>query len=157
MLVNRSMPPSAVIPILIYEDPDEAVDWLCDAFGFSVRWRAGEHRAQLAVGHDGAVVVGERRIVPADASSDLTIFRPPRRGEVSHAIIVRVDDVDSHYARAREGGARIVRRPEDYPYGERQYSAEDLEGHRWTFSQTIADAAPEDWGATSGIDELRPG
>lgn len=25
----------------------------------------------------------------------------------------------------------------------------DPGGHRWTFSQTIADVAPEDWGASS--------
>ncbi len=31
-------------------------------------------------------------------------------------------------------------------YGERQYSAEDPAGHQWTFSETIADVAPEDWG-----------
>jgi len=43
-------------------------------------------------------------------------------------------------------GARILRPPADYPYGERQYTAEDLAGHRWTFSQTIADVAPEEWG-----------
>jgi uncharacterized glyoxalase superfamily protein PhnB len=31
-------------------------------------------------------------------------------------------------------------------YGERQYSAEDPWGHRWTFSQTVADVDPRDWG-----------
>jgi uncharacterized glyoxalase superfamily protein PhnB len=150
MLPNRTMPESVVVPVLVYEDPGEAIDWLCDAFGFTVRWRAGESRAQLAVGDGGAILVGERRIAPDFASGDSTIFRPPRRGEVSHSIVVRVEDIDSHYARARQGGARILRQPENLPYGERQYSAEDLEGHRWTFSQSIADVAPEDWGATSG-------
>jgi uncharacterized glyoxalase superfamily protein PhnB len=149
MLVNRTMPESIVVPVLVYEDPGEAIDWLCDAFGFTVRWRAGENRAQLAVGDGGAILVGERRIAPDPESGDSTIFRPPRRGEVSHSIVVRVEDVDGHYARARQGGARIFRQPENLPYGERQYSAEDLEGHRWTFSQSIADVAPEDWGATS--------
>jgi uncharacterized glyoxalase superfamily protein PhnB len=149
MPVNRTMPPSTVIPVLVYEDPSEAIDWLCDAFGFTLRWRAGEHGAQLGIGDDGAVGIGERRIAPVLQSSDPTVFRPPRRGEVSHSILVRVDDVDSHYARARQGGARIIRPPEDFPFGERQYSAEDIEGHRWTFSQSIADVAPEDWGATS--------
>ncbi len=150
MLPNRTMPRSIVIPVLVYEDPDEAIDWLCDAFGFAVRWRAGDNRAQLAVGGDGAILIGERRIAPDSESGDQTIFRPPRRGEVSHSILIRVEDVDSHYARARQAGARILRRPEDHPFGERQYSAEDLEGHRWTFTQSIADVAPEDWGATSG-------
>ena len=149
MPVNRTMPPSTVIPVLVYEDPSEAVDWLCDAFGFTLRWRAGEFGAQLGVGADGAIGISGRRIAPDPESSDPTVFRPPRRGEVSHSIMVRVTDVDEHYARARQGGARILRVPEDLPYGERQYIAEDLEGHRWTFSQSIADVAPEDWGATS--------
>jgi len=39
--------------------------------------------------------------------------------------------------------------PADYPYGERQYTAEGLAGHCWTFSQSIADVAPEEWGGTS--------
>jgi hypothetical protein len=41
-----------------------------------------------------------------------------------------------------------VSSPADYPYGERQYTAEDLAG-RWTFTQAIADLAPEGWGGTS--------
>ena len=62
---------------------------------------------------------------------------------------MRIDDVDAHHARARELGAEILREPADYPYGERQYTVEDPGGHRWTFSQTIADVAPEEWGGTS--------
>ena len=37
----------------------------------------------------------------------------------------------------------------DYEYGERQYETEDLAGHRWTFSQTLRDVAPEEWGGIS--------
>jgi uncharacterized glyoxalase superfamily protein PhnB len=39
--------------------------------------------------------------------------------------------------------------PTDFEYGERQYEAEDHAGHRWTFSETLRDAAPEDWGGTT--------
>jgi hypothetical protein len=45
----------------------------------------------------------------------------------------------------------------DYPYGERQYTAEDLGGHRWTFSQSIADVAPEEWGGLSDPAGRLPG
>ena len=62
------------------------------------------------------------------------------------SILVHVDDVDSHHARAKESGARIINPPTDYPFGERQYTAEDIGGHRWTFSQTIADVDPGTWG-----------
>jgi hypothetical protein len=36
--------------------------------------------------------------------------------------------------------------PTDFEYGEREYNAEDPAGHRWTFSETLADVAPEEWG-----------
>jgi uncharacterized glyoxalase superfamily protein PhnB len=62
----------------------------------------------------------------------------------------RVDDARSHHDRARNRGAKIIAEPRDFPYGERQYTAEDLGGHQWTFSESIADVAPEDWGGTSG-------
>ena len=63
--------------------------------------------------------------------------------------MVRVADADSHHKHAQANGAKVLRAPTDYPYGERQYTAEDLGGHRWTFSQSIADVAPESWGGTS--------
>jgi uncharacterized glyoxalase superfamily protein PhnB len=151
MLRNRSISSSAVVPVLIYEDVEEAVEWLSDAFGFVELWQDSTHGAHLSVGFgDGAIVIGERRVAQALQTEDPTIFRAPRRGEVSHSTLVRVEDVDSHYARARRAGARILRQPADYAYGERQYTAEDLAGHRWTFSESIADVSPEEWGATPG-------
>lgn len=147
MLSNRSMPASTVIPVLAYEDVGAAVEWLCETFGFTERWRAGNHRAQLSVG-DGAIVVAERAVGPGSDSPDAEGFRPPPN-DVSHSVMVRVDDANRHHEHARARGARILHPPTDYPYGERQYAVEDLGGHRWAFSQSIADIAPEEWGGTS--------
>ena len=132
---NRTMPPCAVIPELVYDDVLEAIDWLSATFGLAERWRAGDHRAQLSIG-GCTVAVTEPRTSRALA------------GHVS--LVVRVPDAAAHCERARERGARIVAEPQDFPYGERQYTAEDLGGHHWTFSQSIADVAPEEWGGTSG-------
>ena len=66
----------------------------------------------------------------------------------SHSVLVRVEDADVHHVRAVAAGARIVNPPTDYPYGERQYTVEDPGGHRWTFSESIADVDPADWGGT---------
>ena len=60
-------------------------------------------------------------------------------------------DVRGHCQRAREHGAHILMEPTDFEYGERQYTAEDPAGHRWTFSETLADVAPEEWGGASLI------
>ncbi len=128
------MPRATVIPELAYVDVGQACDWLCAAFGLTLRWRAGGHRAQLNVG-DGALVVREGGPAPADAG---------------HSLMVQVDDVQRHHDRAVQHGARILHAPADFPYGERQYTAVDLDGHVWTFSQSIADVDPASWGAEVG-------
>lgn len=139
MKQNRSIPRSTVIPVLIYPDVREAVEWLTQAFGFAERVRIGEnHRSQLNVG-DGAVIVG-------DVRGDR---QPPRPGETTHSVLVRVEDARAHCEHARAHGARILMEPSDFEFGERQYNAEDFAGHRWTFSQTLADVAPEEWGGIS--------
>ena len=137
---NRSMPRSHVVPVLAYPDVGKAIDWLCGTFGFTLRWRIGTHRAQLKIG-SGTIAVVERRSYAG---------RPKEPGQEGDSVMVRVEDVDSHYARARRHRARIREEPADFPYGERQYSVEDLAGHLWTFSESIADVAPEEWGGTSG-------
>jgi uncharacterized glyoxalase superfamily protein PhnB len=137
MKPNRSIPSATVIPQLIYPDVREAVRWLTQAFGFSERVKIGEdHRSQMRVGEDGAVII-------ADVRGDR---RPPRPGESTHSVMVRVEDARAHCDHARAHGARILSEPTDYQYGERQYTAQDPVGHRWTFSETLADVAPEEWG-----------
>ncbi|HEY5025735.1 MAG TPA: VOC family protein [Acidimicrobiales bacterium] len=139
MKPNRSIPQASVIPVLIYPDVREAVRWLCTVFGFVERVQIGEdHRSQLSYG-EGAVIVG-------DVRHDR---RPPRPGEATHSVMVRVEDATSHCEQARAHGARILMEPTDFEYGERQYTAEDLAGHQWTFSETRADVAPETWGGIS--------
>ena len=138
MRSNRSMPGGTVIPELAYPDVAEAATWLCDVFGFTVRLAIADHRIQLNVG-DGAVVLTR-------LANDV-----PLEAVVSgHAVMVRVEDADAHHARARQAGAVIIGPPADFPYGERQYTVADLVGRRWTFSQSIADVAPEEWGGMSG-------
>jgi uncharacterized glyoxalase superfamily protein PhnB len=132
MLSNRSMPPCTVVPELSYPDVEAAADWLCGAFGFKIRLRIGSHRVQLKIG-DGCLIVVQGNL-PADTA---------------HSIMVRVPDADAHCQTARQHGAEITHEPTDFPYGERQYNAIDVAGHRWIFTQSIADIAPEEWGGES--------
>ncbi|MDN3919438.1 VOC family protein [Roseateles violae] len=129
---NRSMPRSQIIPELAYPDVHAATQWLIEAFGFSVRLRIGSHRAQLEFG-SGALVL---RAGPAPTAAE----------SACHSIMVRVDDVDAHYARAVAAGAKVFGIPTTHPYGERQYAAQDLAGHCWVFSQSVADVPPSEWG-----------
>jgi uncharacterized glyoxalase superfamily protein PhnB len=125
---NRSMPPGDVIPELPYQDVGAAAAWLCAAFGFRERLRIADHRVQISIG-SGAVVAIQARASTGTSS-----------------IMVRVNDVDAHYKAALKHGVLVSGPPVTHPYGERQYVAQDLAGHHWTFSQSVADVDPADWG-----------
>jgi uncharacterized glyoxalase superfamily protein PhnB len=137
MISNRSIPRATVIPVLAYPDVNQAAAWLCEAFGFSVRLRIGDHRVQLNSG-DGAVTVREMRQVEVNAALG-----------VGCSVTVRVENIDAHCIRARDHGARITQDPVTHMYGERQYNAVDFAGYSWTFSESVADVHPQDWGGTA--------
>jgi uncharacterized glyoxalase superfamily protein PhnB len=137
MIDNRSIPGATVIPVLVYPDVRAAVAWLTDVFGFVERVRVGEdHRSQLQIGADGAVIV-------ADVRGEQ---QAPRQGAVTHLLKVRVEDVEAQFELARSRGARVLESPTDRAYGERDCTVEDLAGHRWQFTQTMRDVAPSEWG-----------
>lgn len=131
-----------VVPMLAYEDGVAALDWLVKAFGFRERLRY--------VGEDGMLGHGELELgdgVVMLATPTPAYQGPKRHREACEAarkwsevpwvidgVLVQVDDVDMHFKRAKEAGATILTEPEDTDHG-RMYRAEDLEGHRWMFSQ----------------------
>jgi uncharacterized glyoxalase superfamily protein PhnB len=118
MLISRTTGSASVVPELVYPDVEQAVQWLCETFGFTELWRAGGHRARVAFGN-GVVIV-------ADTDVQYGRRAPDRTGAQSHAIMVKVDDLDAHHDRTAEREGRILSPPTDYPYGERQYTVEDL-------------------------------
>jgi uncharacterized glyoxalase superfamily protein PhnB len=138
MIANRSAPPGPVVPRLIYKDVAKAIDWLREAFGFTERLRTPPepdgtiHHAQLAIGEGSVILTGQ------------SVQRP---NEFIQTLMVPVENIDAHCERARQFGARILSPPNTKPFGERQYTAEDMEGHRWAFTQSVADVQPEAWGA----------
>ena len=126
---------ATIAPYLYYENGRAAADWLCRAFGFEQR-SAVEHdgrvtHAELALG-DATVFLGE----PGDDYRN-----PAHLGASTAGVHVYVDDVDAHYAIAREAGATIGMEPTDQEYGERRYDASDLEGHTWFFATPMSPAA----------------
>jgi len=144
---NRSAP-GVMAANLCYDGLEKAIAWLCDTFGFVERFRYGPPDqvtgAQLRLGD--AIVMVFRPSVGHGAAETFQ-FRAPHRNEGSHSITIRVSDVDAHHARAKAAGARVLLPPQSYPFGERQYSVEDVAGRIWCFSQSVADVPPEQWGA----------
>lgn len=126
------MPNCTIIPVMEYDNVPEVIDWLCNCFGFTERWRIGDHRAQLSF--EGGTIV-----VTANKSEEVS----------RQSLLVRVKNVEAHYHRSRILGVPILQTPTDFPYGERQYTAEDLNGYKWTFSQSIKDVMPEEFGGVT--------
>lgn len=135
-----------VIPYLLYEDSDAALDFLTSAFGFTEKLRMTDddgrvNHAEVQLG-DGVVMLG----TPGEDYKN-----PKRLGGKTQSVYVYVDDVDAHFERARSAGAKIVREPEDQFYGDRNYGVEDPEGHEWYFGTHVRDVSPEEMqAATAG-------
>jgi uncharacterized glyoxalase superfamily protein PhnB len=135
-----------LVPFLGYEDAAAAIDWLGRAFGFEEN--AGERHtdengtithAQLSLG-DAIIFLStppgyaSPKTVRAESEAARHAYDNPW---VIDGHFVEVDDVDAHCERARAAGATILRGPEEPGTGDRIYSAEDPEGHRWMFGQKL--------------------
>ena len=142
MSQQPAVPMPRITPMLLYEDVSAAIEWLSNAFGFREQLRFADSdgtvtHAELSLA-DGVIMLGH-------PGPD---YRSPRRtGQVQSIVHVYVDDVDGHFAHARDAGATILEPPADMCYGDRRYTAEDPEGQRWMVAQCVRELAPADWGA----------
>ena len=131
---------------VFYVDAPAAIDWLCRAFGFEVRLKVVgdggriEH-SELTFG-DGLIMVGQDRSTSSKPTMRFTASPKTLDGANTQSLMLFVDDVDEHCARARAAGATISMEPALHDYGEdhfadRSYGAVDPEGHHWWFTQRI--------------------
>ncbi len=126
---------------LFYDDAAAAIDFLCRAFGFEIRLKIE--------GDDGKIVHSELvfrdALVMISSTGRRPFYKSPRSaGGCTQALLVFVDDVDAHCAKAKSAGAEIFEPPADHDYGpeywtDRLYGAIDLEGHHWWFTQRMRD------------------
>jgi uncharacterized glyoxalase superfamily protein PhnB len=130
---------SPVIPVLIYEDIEAAHDHLVQVFGFTP---GGVERTPDGTVVHGEVRLGDARIWLHRVTDDLA--SPCTLTQLNGGLVVHVEDVDKHFARARDAGADIEREPADQPYGQREYGARDLEGHHWWFATPMTAPSLDD-------------
>jgi uncharacterized glyoxalase superfamily protein PhnB len=137
---------SNIYPTLTYDDANAAIDWLCRVFGFT--------RRLVVPGPDGTVVHSELSLGPgvimvSSPKPDAGRVSPRSLPAVHGALCVQVDDPDSHFARATEAGAEILRELKDEEYGSRGYMVKDPEGNHWYFGTYRPGAHWGDPGAAS--------
>ena len=124
---------SNIIPGLRYHDAPAAIEWLCNAFGFSKHLvvpaeDGGIAHAQLTLG-TGMIMLGSTR----DDELGQTVRPPSADGVNTQTAYVVVEEIDAHYKHAKANGAKIVMEIADQDYGGRLYSALDPEGYLWNF------------------------
>ena len=136
-------PRPTFVPCPCYRDVKAALAWLQEAFGFDVHMiiaDADDNIVHSEMSYAGGVVMigtewTEDHKSPANVDSKNT-----------QSIHVQVtEDISAHCERARKAGAKIVAEPETQFYGDRTYRCKDLEGHVWTFGQTVQRMSSEDW------------
>ena len=139
MVTNRAVPVTGVLPEIYYRDADEALTWLARVYGFTENYRVPEddgriHTSQVQLGDAYVMIRYEREGEKSAASA----------GTRTHALMVIVDDVDAHFARAKSEGATIISDLTDEPYGTHEYITTDLDGNRWVFAENIKDMNPHE-------------
>ena len=129
------LPP--ISPLLFYRDPKGALDFFERAFGFETRIVV---ETEMGVPHSESVFEGGVVIVVGPPSHDAASPLDLGGRITGHVHVQLQGGIDALCERARAAGASIEREPEDQPYGDRVFTCLDLEGHSWSFGQTIKPA-----------------
>jgi PhnB protein len=130
----------SVIPYLIVDDANAAIDFYTRAFGATevLRMPMGDKIAHAEV------KIGDSHVMLADEFPERDIRGPKARGGTSSSLMVYVDDVDATFKRAVEAGATSDMDVKDQFYGDRSGSIVDPFGHKWTIATHVEDVAPEE-------------
>lgn len=126
---DMSLKTPQVIPYLYYDDVPGAIAFLTTAFGFSERMRAGTPRG----GMHAEIALGDQIVMLGQGAAEKHHKSPREAGLSTAGVFIYLDDVDAHFALARDAEADIVEPLKDLSYG-RSYTARDPEGHSWFFT-----------------------
>lgn len=117
-----------IYPTFRYRDAAKMIDWLCDAFGFSVRARYGDgadvHHAELTLG-SSIIMLGKVR----DDAYGKMVGLPDGGGKSTY---IAVADSDAVFATASAAGAKILEGLNNRDYGSRDFICADPEGNVWS-------------------------
>lgn len=125
-----------IIPYLYYEDADAALEFMQRAFGFEIEHVFRNPSNGLVL--TSTVRTGSGKIMVGPGMKPFGTRGTPDPNAVSAMLYVYVDDVDAHYARAKAAGAVIRAEPHQHFGNNRQYTASDPGGQRWSFAQPVA-------------------
>lgn len=124
---------STVIPAMRYRNAPAMIDWLGKVFGFE--------RHAVYEGANGVIDHAELKLnggmVMLGSTKDDEygrVFKSPGDlgGAETRSVYIVVENADAAYKRAIDAGAPVVRPLADMPYGSREFTIKDPEGHSWS-------------------------
>ncbi len=136
-----------------YKDPKAAIAWLEEAFGFE--------SLMVVVNEDGTIGHSEMRfgdsMIFVGGEYDAAHKSPASLAGVNtQSLHLQVGaGLDALFERATRAGAKVLREPADQFYGERSAMVADLEGHTWSFGQTLHDMSFGEMAKAGGHLEIR--
>ena len=130
--MSERNPDPQVVPYLLYEDADAAMDWLISAFDFTERVR--DRQSDGTVRHGELLLDNGGVIMLGTPGAD---FRGPAKlGEITQLQCITITDLLAHRERAQAAGADVseisIRANRAH-----SYTVDDPEGHRWYFSEPL--------------------
>lgn len=138
----------AITPCLLYDDAPAAIDFICNALGFTKHAIHADgamvHNAQLA--YDGNIVMLSSATRDGRDEFGMTPIGK-LNGLSPMCICIVLDDPDAHFAIAKAGGARVIREPHDNDYGGRSYEIRDPEGIVWSIGSY------DPWAVTASVEQ----
>ncbi|MFQ5846554.1 MAG: VOC family protein [Candidatus Methylomirabilales bacterium] len=113
---------------LIVGDMPQAVRFYQETLGLRLRFSQGEEYALFQVG--GTKLALQRACAAGpDLPVAVDLVAPSTESGVSVLVAFAVPDVDRWCESLRDRGVPILREPADYPWGDREFSVRDPDGH----------------------------
>jgi PhnB protein len=134
----------AVVPHIMVEDADAAIDFYARAFGAREDFRiagpdGGVLHAEITIGRS-VLMLGD-----GGGEGDGPFVAPSRLGGgTSAGLHVYVPEVDDLAKRAEAAGAEVLQPPKDMFHGDRTVILKDPFGHVWVFLAHFEDVSVEE-------------
>ena len=106
--------------VFVVSDMAKSIEHYCDALGFTVTFQYGEPTFYACLCRD-------------EVALHLLAAHETKRLPGNGAICVFVKDVDGIHAELAARGAKLIKPPQDYDYGMRDFDVIDLDGNQLTF------------------------
>ncbi len=109
-------------PVFVAKDVVKSAEYYRDVLGFKIEFLYGNPPFYAGVERDGVLI-------------HLQAARETKRQPGHSSLYVFVTEVDALYEELKAKGAKILKPPQDYAYGMRDFDIDDLDGNHLGFGQ----------------------